>query len=99
MSGSQTPDTVIIFSKGDAFELMDGGAHGTALPVDELRKNLDAFTKSLRSLLPAVANAGGGFGLKMVELAVGIDGKGHVGVLGTGVEVGAQATIKLTFGR
>ena len=99
MSTSLPPDTVVIFSKGDAFALLDEGTRGTNLPVDELRKNLDAFTKSLHTLLPVVADAGGGFGLKTVEVAVGIDGKGHVGFLGTGVEVGAQATIKLTFSR
>jgi hypothetical protein len=99
MSVSQSPDTIVIFSKGDAFALLDGGSRGTSLPVDELRANLDAFTKSLQTLLPAISDAGSGFGLKTVEVAVGIDGKGHVGFLGTGVEVGAQATIKLTFSR
>ena len=93
------PDSIIIFSKGDAFELLDSGSRGTALPVDELRKNLDSFTQPLKTLLPAVSDAGSGFGLTSVEVAVGIDGKGHVGFLGTGVEVGAQATIKLTFSR
>jgi hypothetical protein len=101
MSGSQTPgtETVVIFSKGDAFALLDGGTRGTKLPVDELRKNLEAFISSLKTLLPSVTDAGGGFGLKSAEIAVGIDGKGHVGFLGTGVEVGAQATITLTFSR
>jgi len=100
MSATQTPDTVIIFSKGDTFALLDkNAARGTSLPVDELRQNLDAFIGSLKTLLPAAAEAGGGFALKSAEIAVGIDGKGHVGFLGTGVEVGAQATIKLTFSR
>jgi len=53
----------------------------------------------LRELLPTIADAGGDFKLSKVEVAVGIDGKGRVGFLGTGVEVGAQATITLTFGR
>lgn len=92
-------DTVVVFSSGDAFGLLDGPSRGTALPTEELRKNLEAFTQSLKAVLPAVADAGSGFKLSEVEVAVGIDGKGHVGFLGTGVEVGAQATIKLTFGR
>jgi hypothetical protein len=93
------PDTVIIFGKTDAFELLDGSSRATTLPVDELRKNLGAFVESLKSLLPSISDAGSGFGLKTVEVAVGIDGSGHVGFLGTGVDVGAQATITLTFGR
>lgn len=92
-------DKIIVFSKGDAFDLLDSGNRGTELPVEELKANLAAFTASLQSLLPALSDAGGGFGLKTVEVAVGIDGKGHVGFLGTGVEVGAQATIKLSFAR
>jgi hypothetical protein len=99
MSAPQTPDTVVVFSKGDAFALLDESNRGTSLPVDELRKNLESFTKSLQTLLPSIVDAGGGFGLKTLEVAVGIDGKGHVGFLGTGVEVGAQATITLTFSR
>lgn len=99
MSITPPPGSVIIFSNGDAFELLDTGSRGTALSIDELKQNLSAFTKSLQTLIPAVADAGSGFGLKAVEVAVGIDGKGHVGFLGTGVEVGAQATIKLTFSR
>lgn len=99
MSASQSIDTVVIFSKGDAFALLDEGSRGTSLSVEELRKNLEIFTRSLHTLLPAVADPGSGFGLKTLEVAVGIDGKGHVGFLGTGVEVGAQATIKLTFSR
>jgi hypothetical protein len=99
MSTSQTTDTVIIFSKGDAFNLLDDGGRGTHLAVEELRKNLEAFTKSLQELLPAVSDAGIGIPLKSLKVAVGIDGKGHVGFLGTGVDVGAQATITLTFSR
>jgi hypothetical protein len=99
MNTPSPPETVIIFSKGDAFDLLDGESGATSLSVSELNKNLDAFTQSLKTLLPSVADPGGGFGLKTVEVAVGIDGKGHVGFLGTGVEVGAQATIKLVFSR
>jgi hypothetical protein len=41
----------------------------------------------------------GGFELKELEVAVGVDGKGRVGFLGTGIDVGAQATITLKFNR
>ena len=67
--------------------------------LQELELSDPTRSGSLQTLLPSVADAGGGFGLKTVEVAVGIDGKGHVGFLGIGVEVGAQATIKLTFNR
>jgi hypothetical protein len=92
-------ETVIIFAKKDDFGLLDETGRGTALPIAELRKNLESFTKALQSLLPAVESAGGGFGLKELEVAVGVDGKERVGFLGTGVDVGAQATITLKFNR
>lgn len=98
MSKKNDVKTVTIFSKQDGRGLVNGGSLATQLPVDDLRANLETFTDALKSLLPAVADAGGGFGLTTVEVAVGIDGKGNVGFLGTGVEVGAQATITLTFG-
>ena len=41
----------------------------------------------------------GGMGLKSVSVAVGINGKGQVGFLGTGVEVGGSATLTLLFER
>ncbi len=69
------PETVIIFAKRDDFDLLGETGRGTALPVEELRKNLESFTKALQSLLPAVQDAGGGLGLKELEVAVGIDGK------------------------
>ena len=40
-----------------------------------------------------------GFELKSFEVAVGVNAKGEVGFLGTGVEVGADATLTLKFER
>lgn len=99
MSKSPTHQTITIFSQPHSLGLADSDARAIDLPVDELRKNLGAFAETLKTLLPTVAEVGGGFGLTALEVAVGIDGKGHVGFLGTGVDVGAKATITLTFGR
>jgi hypothetical protein len=99
MSKASKPKTIKIFSKSGTLGLVDGNRPATELPVDELRKNLESFSAALKTLLPAISDAGGGFNLNTVEVAVGIDGTGHVGFLGTGVEVGAQATITLTFGK
>ncbi len=91
--------TVLIFSKsGGDFGLLDD-KRGIALPLDELRKNLEDFMGSLQETLPAIDKPASGMGLKSVSVAVGIDGKGRVGFLGTGVEVGGSATLTLTFER
>jgi hypothetical protein len=52
----------------------------------------------VRDLLPSLS-AAGQYGLGEVEVAVGINGKGQVGFLGTGAEVGGTATLTLKFQR
>ena len=56
-----------------------------ALPVDELRNNLVEFMASLQEILPAADQTAAGMGLKNIYVAVGINGKGKFGFLGTGV--------------
>jgi hypothetical protein len=91
--------TVIIFSKSDSgFDLLDE-KRKVELPVHELRKNLEEFMTSLQEILPAADKPATGLNLKSITVAVGINGKGQLGFLGTGVEVGGSATLTLTFQR
>jgi hypothetical protein len=95
------PDSreVLVFAGSSSdFDLLDE-KRKVALPVDELRKNLEDFMASLRDILPTADKPVGGMGLKSVSVAVGINGKGQVGFLGTGVEVGGSATLTLMFER
>jgi hypothetical protein len=87
--------TVLVLG-GDASHLLDARQR-SALPVDELRKNLDDFMDSLKEILPATQKPAGGMTLKTLSVAVGIDAKGQVGFLGTGAEVGGNATLTLNF--
>jgi hypothetical protein len=90
---------VLVFSGSSSdFELLDEKRQ-VALPVDELRKNLEDFMASLQDVLPVADKPTAGMGLKTVSVAAGINGKGQVGFLGTGVEVGGSATLTLTFDR
>ena len=84
-------EVLILGSGKDDFQLL-GEKSQAKLPVDKLRNNLDAFMASLKDILPSVDDAGSGFGLKTLPVAVGINGKGQVGFLGTGAEVGGTAT-------
>ena len=68
------------------------------IPVETLRKNLRQFLESLDDVIP-VSTVQGGYSLQEFEVAVGVDGKGTVGFLGTGVEVGAMASLTLKFRR
>jgi hypothetical protein len=88
---------VIVFSgHNDDFDLLDE-KRMPALPVDDLRKNLEEFMISLKEILPAAAAPSPGLGLKSVSVALGINAKGQVGFLGTGAEAGGSATLTLTF--
>jgi hypothetical protein len=92
------PEVLVFGGARDAVDLL-GDVHQAKLPVTELRKNLDAFMLALKDMLPSVDSAGSGFGLKSLSVAVGINGKGQVGFLGTGAEVGGDASLTLTFER
>jgi hypothetical protein len=95
------PDTkkVIIFTgETGEFELLDE-KRKVELPVSELRKNLEDFMAAFGEILPIAEKPAKGLGLKTVSVALGINGKGQVGFLGTGVEVGGSATLSLTFER
>lgn len=90
---------IVIFTKNaDEFELL-GEKNKVELPVADLRRNLDEFMGALKDILPAAEKPAVGLGLKTISVALGINGKGQVGFLGTGVEVGGSATLTLTFER
>jgi hypothetical protein len=89
---------ILVFTAGNDFDLLDE-KRKVALPIGELRRNLDEFVASLQDVLPAAEQSAGGIKLKGVTVAVGINGKGQVGFLGTGAEVGGSATLTLHFER
>jgi hypothetical protein len=81
-------------------EFLDGARQGAFTPrVEDIKNSLQDFVASLKDILPMADTGVGGMGLNSVSIAVGIDGKGKVGFLGSGVEVGATATMTLTFER
>ena len=94
-------------------ELLRGGRGPdfAEIPLDTLKENLRRFMDSIREILPSTtheipgdtpgapnaAQEQGSYRLRSFNVAVAINGKGQVGFLGTGVEVGASATLTLTF--
>lgn len=88
---------VRVFEKNISVAKSLGDDSSFELRVDELRDNLETFMGSLQTILPALATSPGGLELKTVTVAVGINGKAQVGFLGTGAEVGGNATLTLTL--
>jgi hypothetical protein len=84
----------------DAFLLLDGDEKVPSyhrLSTDVVRANLRNFIDSLGEILPELRAGLGEFGLQELQVAVGINGKGQVGFLGTGAEVGARRRSHLTL--
>ena len=71
------------------------------VPVDTLQENL---AKLLNNIDESLANINeqetkSGFKIDEIELSVGINGKGKVGIWGIGAEAGSNASIKLKLKR
>lgn len=88
-------DDILVAAKDDT-QFLGGGGWNKINP-DLLKKNLDKLISSLgHSLNPAAASQTG-FRVSEVSVAVTISASGQVGILGTGFEAGAEASLTLTL--
>lgn len=92
------PDTLLLFTGDEDHDLLDSKRE-VVLPVAELQANLRRFVDGLEDIIPPqqAEPTKKGLALKTVAVAVGVNAKGQVGFLGTGAEVGGNATLTLTF--
>lgn len=65
--------------------------------VDTLRQNLEELVSSLSYSVSPTADTGSKFRVSEISVAVTINAEGEVGILGTGVKVGAEASLTLTL--
>ena len=94
--------TVVVFGAGVKEEgkvHLRGDSAEIDVPIATIKKNLDSFVDALSELVPHAQGDGSGFHLESFDVAVGVDGRGRVGFLGTGAEVGANASLTLRFER
>lgn len=99
------PDNVLVFGAVEAeveertrsldFEVAKRSA-AREIPITTLKGNLQGFLDSLNEIIPE-AKGNTGFELREFTVQVGIDASGKVGFLGTGAEVGANASLSLKF--
>jgi hypothetical protein len=99
-------ESVIVFARGDVDAMREGFLDDQkrkllsfSLPTDTVKKNLQEFMASLHEILPQSATTHEGYGIDSFDVAVSINGKGQVGFLGTGGELGGSATLTLKFKR
>jgi hypothetical protein len=85
----------------DESQYLKGGNRAwERIDVDTLRTNLDDLvSKVSSSLTPATPEKLGPFEVSSIEVAVTIGASGQVGILGTGVEAKAEASLTLTLTR
>lgn len=100
------PAEVTVFALGDvpdAAGFLAGGREkrllSFTLPTETLKENLSKFLATLDVMLPQADAKAGGYHLDSFEVAVSINGKGEIGFLGTGGELGGSATLTLSFKR
>ncbi|MGK7898976.1 MAG: hypothetical protein AB4372_36520 [Xenococcus sp. (in: cyanobacteria)] len=67
--------------------------------AEDLKGNMNQFLEVLEETFDQAEQTSSQMQLSEVELTVEINGKGQVGLLGTGGEVGGKGAIKLKFTR
>ncbi len=101
-------DNILIIT-GDEITQAGGrplGARGTSAStymsersVNEVRENMSGFLKGLGQILSLGEEVGGDYDIDRVEVNAQITGEGKLGLLGTGVNVGAATGLKIVLQR
>ena len=100
-SGESSPETNAS-SKGffdDNLQTDDN--EGSIVPANKLQENLAQLLNNIDESLAKIDEEAtqSDFKIDEIELAVGINGKGKVGIWGIGAEAGSNASIKLKLKR
>jgi hypothetical protein len=69
------------------------------LKIEVLQTNVNQFLGKMDPIIGSCPEKIGGFALDTVEIHAEIDGNGQVGLLGTGVNIGATAGIKFVLSK
>lgn len=95
-------DSVLIFSTETTegvrdFSLMGGKVRAGLVSLDALEENIVEIGPTLERVVASLRRTALNSGLSEVTVAIGVNAKGKVGLLGTGSELGGSATITLKF--
>lgn len=64
-----------------------------------LKRNVGEFLEVIKEAFTQAKNTADGIELSELECSIEINGKGQIGILGTGGEAGAKGAIKLKFSK
>lgn len=96
---TDTTEKVLIFSTDSTTDLnlMGGDGKAGTVSLSELENNIAEMSPAINGVVEKLKATAAATGLTEVSLAIGINAKGKVGFLGTGAEMGGNATITLKF--
>lgn len=87
------------YSYDDSVEEVDTNSQQHWVEAEVLQSNMNQFLEVLGQTFERAEQSHSKIQLDEIELTVEINGKGQVGLLGTGGELGGKGAIKLKFKR
>ena len=82
---------------GGYYDDSEENSRGNFITVSRLKRNVGEFLDVIQEAFSQAENTVNGIELSELECSIEINGKGQIGILGTGGEAGAKGAIKLKF--
>ncbi len=82
---------------GADYEESDESKGNRFISASTLKRNLGEFLEVIKEAFNQAEKTENGIELSELECSIEINGKGQIGILGTGGEAGAKGAIKLKF--
>ncbi len=95
----QETDNSKASSGGGYYDDSEETSRGNFVSVSRLKQNVGEFLDVIQEAFSRAENTVNGIELSELECSIEINGKGQIGILGTGGEAGAKGAIKLKFVR
>jgi hypothetical protein len=96
-------DEILVFAvsspPADYMGPFDERREAVAIKVEDLQQNVSQFLNKIEIVIQQCPENVGGFGLETIEIHAEINGEGQIGLLGTGVNIGAKAGIKFVLSK
>jgi hypothetical protein len=95
----ETDDSKAASDWGADYEDSSENNRNGFISASQLKRNVGEFLEVIKEAFNQAQNTADGIELSELECSIEINGKGQIGILGTGGEAGAKGAIKLKFTR
>ncbi|MDJ0580556.1 MAG: hypothetical protein AB4060_05995 [Crocosphaera sp.] len=93
----ETDDSKTSSAGGGYYDDSEENSRGNFVSASRLKQNVHDFLEVIQDAFSQAENTTIGIELSELECSIEINGKGQIGILGTGGEAGAKGAIKLKF--